>query len=193
MAPWTNNQERPAPMLRHPGENSLHVSGTLKWSRGSSWTLLGATALPSFTAWLWGVGGVSVSPHLKCRDGERPCRQLRARLPAPQLPLPFPPPPSKGIDLQVRPLDPPDAAGGIAPGLLGGEDVLPLLRSWASQVVQMVKNLPAMQETWIRSLGWEDPLEEFMATHSNILAWTILWTEESGGLQSIGSQRVRHN
>ena len=73
---------------------------------------------------LWGVGGVSVSPHLKCRDGERPCSQLRARLPIPQLPLPFPPPPSKGIDLQVRPLDPSDAAGGVAPGLLGGEDEL---------------------------------------------------------------------
>ena len=50
-----------------------------------------------------------------------------------------------------------------------------------------------MQETWAPSLGWEDPLEKKMATHSNILAWKISWTEEPGGLQSMGSQRVRHN
>ena len=53
----------------------------------------------------------------------------------------------------------------------------------------MVKNLPAMQETWVLSLGWEDPLEKRMATHSNILAWRILWTEESGRLQSMGLQK----
>ena len=63
-------------------------------------------------------------------------------------------------------------------------------RTGASLVVQMVKNLPAMQESWVRSLGWEDPLEEGMATHSSILAWRILWAEEPGGLQSMGSQRV---
>ena len=57
----------------------------------------------------------------------------------------------------------------------------------------MVTNLPAMQETQVQSLGWEDPLEKGMATHSSILAWRIQWTEELGGLQSIGSQRVRHN
>ena len=51
----------------------------------------------------------------------------------------------------------------------------------------MVKNLPAMLETQVRSLGWEDPLEEGMATHSSILAWRIPWTEEPGGLQSMGS------
>ena len=56
----------------------------------------------------------------------------------------------------------------------------------------MVKNLPAMQETQVRSLGWGDPLEKGMATHSSILAWTIPWTEEPGGLQSMESQRVRH-
>ena len=61
---------------------------------------------------------------------------------------------------------------------------------WASGVPQMVKNLPAMWETWVRSLGQEDPLEKGMATHSSILAWRIPWTEE---LQSIGSQRVRHD
>ena len=58
---------------------------------------------------------------------------------------------------------------------------------------QMVKNLPVMQETWVRSLSWEDPLEEGMATHSSFLAWRIPWTEEPGGLQSVGSQRVGHN
>ena len=56
----------------------------------------------------------------------------------------------------------------------------------------MEKNLLAMQETWVRSLGWEDSLEEEMATHSNILAWEIPWTEEPGRLQSMGSQRVGH-
>ena len=61
---------------------------------------------------------------------------------------------------------------------------------WASLVAQMVKNIPAMQETWVQSLGLEDPLEKGMATHSSILAWRIPWTEESIGLQSIGLQRV---
>ena len=57
-------------------------------------------------------------------------------------------------------------------------------------VAQLVKNLPEMWETWILSLGWEDPLEKEMATHFNILALETPWTEESGGLQSVGSQRV---
>ena len=57
----------------------------------------------------------------------------------------------------------------------------------------MVKNTPAMQGTWVRSLGWEDPLEEGLATHFSILAWRIPWTEESGGLQSVGLQRVGHD
>jgi len=57
----------------------------------------------------------------------------------------------------------------------------------------MVKNLSAMQETWVRSLGWDDPLEKEMATHSSILAWRIPWTEEPSGLQSMGSQRVGHD
>ena len=55
-------------------------------------------------------------------------------------------------------------------------------------MVQTVKNLPAMKDTRVRSLCWEDPLEKGMATHSSILAWRSLWTEESGGLQSMGSQ-----
>ena len=63
----------------------------------------------------------------------------------------------------------------------------------ASLVAQMVKNLPAMQNTWIRSLGREDTSEKGMATHSSILGWRIPWTEEPGGLQSMGSQRVGHN
>ena len=60
-------------------------------------------------------------------------------------------------------------------------------------MVQIVKNPPAMWETWVRSLGWEDPLEKGTATHSSILAWRIPQTEESGGLQSMGSQRVEHD
>ena len=60
-------------------------------------------------------------------------------------------------------------------------------------MAQMVKNLPAVQETWVRSLGQEDLLEKEMATHSRILAWEIPWTEEPGGLQSSGSKRVGHD
>ena len=60
-------------------------------------------------------------------------------------------------------------------------------------MAQKVKNLPAVQETQVQSLGWEDPLEKEMTIHSSIVAWRILWTEEPGGLQSMGSQRVRHN
>ena len=57
----------------------------------------------------------------------------------------------------------------------------------------MVENLPAMQETWVRPLSWEDPLEKGIATHASIIAWEIPWTEEPGGLQSTGSQRVGHD
>jgi len=63
----------------------------------------------------------------------------------------------------------------------------------ASLVAQSVKNLPAVQETWIRSLGWEDALKKEMATHSSTLGWKISWTEEPDGLQSMGSQRVGHD
>ena len=63
----------------------------------------------------------------------------------------------------------------------------------ASLVAQRIKYLPAMQETWVWSLGWEDPLEKEMATHSSILAWRIPWTEEPGRLQSTGSQKVGHD
>ena len=60
-------------------------------------------------------------------------------------------------------------------------------------MAQTVKRLPTMQETWVQSLGWEDLLKKEMGTHSSILAWRIPWTEEPGGLQSMGSQRVGHD
>ena len=63
----------------------------------------------------------------------------------------------------------------------------------ASLVAQKMRIPSAIQETWVQSLGWEDPLENRMATHSSILAWKILWTEEPGGLQSMGLQRVRYD
>ena len=63
----------------------------------------------------------------------------------------------------------------------------------ASQVAQRLKRLLVVQETWVQSLGQEDPLEKEVATHSSILAWRIPWTEEPGGLQSTGSQRVEHD
>ena len=75
-------------------------------------------------------------------------------------------------------------------------DMTEQLSLWASQVVLVVKNPPAMQEIeeiLAQSLGWKDPLEEGMAIHSSILVWRIPWTEEPGGLQSIGTQRVRHD
>ena len=60
-------------------------------------------------------------------------------------------------------------------------------------MAQLVKNLHAMQETWVQSLGWEDPLENEMVIHSSTLAWRIPWTEDPGELQSVGLQRVGHN
>ena len=68
-----------------------------------------------------------------------------------------------------------------------------MAESGTSLVAQMVKCLPTMQETWVRSLGWEDPLKKEMATHSSILAWKIPWMEERGRLQSMGSQIVGHD
>ena len=66
--------------------------------------------------------------------------------------------------------------------------------SWsASLVAQLVKNPPIMRETWVRALGWEDPLEKEMAPHSSTMAWKIPWTQETGRLQSTGSQRVGHD
>ena len=68
-----------------------------------------------------------------------------------------------------------------------------LKKNMAFLVAQMVNNLPSVWETWFQSLGWKDPLEKGMATHSSVLAWRIPWTEEPGGLQSMGSHRVGHN
>ena len=62
-----------------------------------------------------------------------------------------------------------------------------------SLVAQTIKCLPALWQTWVQSLGWDDPLEKAMAPHSSTLAWEIPWTEEPGRLQSMGSQRVRHD
>ena len=70
-----------------------------------------------------------------------------------------------------------------------GDMVLSKITYRASLVARTVKNLPAVQETWVWSLGWEDPLEKGMATHSSVLAWRIPWTEEPGGLQSTGLQK----
>ena len=84
----------------------------------------------------------------------------------------------------------------LIPGLgrYPGEGIgYPLQYSWASLVSQMVKNPPPMWETWVWSLGWEQPLEKGTMTHSSILAWRIPWTEEPSRLQSMGSQGVRHN
>ena len=69
----------------------------------------------------------------------------------------------------------------------------PLQYSWVPLMAQLVKNPPAMWETWVQSLGWEDPLEKGMAVHSSILAWKIPWTEEPDRLQSMGLPRVGHN
>ena len=68
-----------------------------------------------------------------------------------------------------------------------------MIHMQASLVAQTVKHLPTMRETRVQSLGQKDLLEKEMATHSNILAWKVPWTEEPGRLQSMGSQRVRHN
>ena len=98
---------------------------------------------------------------------------------------------SAGKEIACNAGNPSSTSGlGRPPGELIG---YPLHYSWASLVAQMIKNLPAMRDTWVPSLGWEDPLEEGMATHSSIPAWRIPWAEEPGGLQSIGSQRVGHD
>ena len=85
---------------------------------------------------------------------------------------------------------------GSIPGLgrSTGEGIgYPLQYSWSSLVAQLIKNRPTFWETWVRSLGWEDPLEKEMAIHSSTIAWKIPWTEEPGRLRSMGSQRVRHD
>ena len=76
---------------------------------------------------------------------------------------------------------------------LDGETEAKLIDTQKWRELWMVKNPPAMQETWVQPLVWEDVLEKDMSTHSSILAWEIPWTEQPGGLQSMGSQRVRHD
>ena len=79
--------------------------------------------------------------------------------------------------------------------LSAGIRAIPPLRvlNIRSLVAQTVKKLPAMQETWVRSMGWEDPLEKGMATHTSTRAWEIPWTEEPGGLPFMGLQRLGHD
>ena len=91
-----------------------------------------------------------------------------------------------------------NAAPGVLPGPGSGTNVSILLTSQdvkhpIASVAQLLKNLPAMQETQVQSLGQKDPLEKGMATHSSILAWRIPWTEEPGGLQSMELRRVGHD
>ena len=80
--------------------------------------------------------------------------------------------------------------GYLPKDLLSNTIPLRVRASWAAHTV---KNLPAIGETWVQSLGWEDPLEKEMTTHSSFLAWRIPWMEEPGGLQSMGSQRIGHD
>ena len=77
----------------------------------------------------------------------------------------------------------------ISPSNVEGAGLIPGQGTWASLIAKLVKNLPAIQETWLQSLGWEDSLEKGMAPQSSILAWRIPWTEEPGRLQSTGSQK----
>ena len=76
---------------------------------------------------------------------------------------------------------------------VGKSSLFLVQQNWTSQVALVLKNLPTMQETWVQSLGREDPLEKAMATHSSILAWSIPRTEDPGGIQPMVSQRVRHD
>ena len=82
---------------------------------------------------------------------------------------------------------------GLMRLLTAGRFLITWVTEAPSLVAQTVKHLSTMQETWVQSLGQEDPLEKQMATHSSVLAWKIAWTEEPGRLQSMGLQRVRHD
>ena len=100
------------------------------------------------------------------------------------------------VDQLVKNLPAMQETPGSVPesGSSPGEGIgYPLWHSWAFLVAQTVKNLATTRETWVRSLGWEDPLEEGMATHSSIITWRIPWTEEPGGLQPMGLHRVGHD
>ena len=97
----------------------------------------------------------------------------------------------------MRPADSTDSAVPGPPVSVAGDELsaklIFTLEPRASPVAQTVKNLPALWEKWVQPLGWEDPLQKGMATHFSILAWRIPRTEEPGNLQSMGSQRVRHD
>ena len=105
----------------------------------------------------------------------------------------FPPPgdlPNPGME----PTSPALLVNSLLLSHLGSLRVSPFyLKASTSLVAQTVKHLPAVRETQVRSLGWEDPLEKEMTTHSSTLAWKIPWTEKPGRLQSMGLQRVRHD
>ena len=101
----------------------------------------------------------------------------------------------KGLDFPANSVDKESTFNAVDSGLIprwgrsaGGGIGYPLQHSWASLVAQMVKNPSTVQESWVRSLGWEDPLEKKKSTHSTILTWAIPWT-----IQSMGSQRVRQD
>ena len=126
-------------------------------------------------------GSHLVSPGAEARHGD-------SRAPAGRPQYIYPDPwPSAGKESTCNGGDP-----GLIPGLgkSPGEGMdYPFQHSWASLMAQMVENPPAMQETWVQSLSWEEPLEKRMTTHSSIFAWRIPWTEESGGLQPMGSSK----
>ena len=106
--------------------------------------------------------------------------------------LPFPPPGDLPPGIKSESLMSPALAGGFFTTSATWE-ISTYKQAKASLVAQMVKRLPTMWQTQVQSLGWEDPLEKEMATHSSALAWKIPWTKEPGRLQSMGSQRVRHD
>ena len=81
----------------------------------------------------------------------------------------------------------------VLPAFTSRSFIVSSLTFWTSLVAQTVKRLSTMWETWVRALGWEDPLEKEMAIHSSTIVWRIPWTEEPGKLQSMGSQRVGHD
>ena len=93
----------------------------------------------------------------------------------------------------TSPADEVELKASVVPAPPAGESLTFLWDQWVSLVAQMVKSPPAMQETRVQTLDLEDPLEKGNATYSSILAWRIPWTEEPGGLQSMGSQRDEHN
>ena len=135
-----------------------------RWSLGSRWE-----------------SGMGSSPHMKNPTWQRPSDSLTLQTTTVQNPM------LSLISYPGTPLEEPHLDNRSASLKLQG------IGYKTSLVAQMVKHLPTMWETWVRFLGREDPLEKEMAIHSSTLAWKIPWMEEPGRLQSVGSQRVRHN